>query len=216
MKNDQGETTGYDIAIEAADGSTTSLSVGTGEQLLKQIQQFANPQAVYDQGWADVNAARAAKLEAAQGELKHGRDLEVAQVKANSAADLAQQKGSMQLQNGIALENAKHVNRVNLEAMKAQAGLMWKKGAAPQEAFRQIVTNLQKQAVDFQGRPTMSLQEIAAQARELVEMTYTPEQLAASPIGGQGQPVQKVPGGGAPGGKGVPVMDMQTGKIVYR
>lgn len=105
IKNSKGETTGYAITITGKDGKSQVLNVNKGEDMLNAVQRLADPQAVFKQGMADIQAVRQARLEMAKGELGHARNLEVAKVKANTAADM---------------ENLRQGNRLERDGIQAQ------------------------------------------------------------------------------------------------
>lgn len=201
VKGKDGSTIGYAITVKDAQGNENVLNVEKGEGMLRAMMPFVDPKSVYEAGWAEITAERNARLKAAQEEMKFKRDIYRDDRRALSQRDLAAQRDAASLDRTVIGKQMDQAMKREEMQLQQQAGMLYKKGASPEEAMRMLVTSMQSKFVDYEGRPTMSPDEMIARARAILEPIYKQNPMSQ--------------GIGAPQASGVPmVYDTQTGQMV--
>lgn len=227
IKNKSGETTGYAITVKGADGKEQVLNVNKGEDMLNAVQRLADPQAVFKQGLAEIQSAREARLAMAKGELDHARNLEVAQVKANSAAGMENLRQSNRLerdginaqrqavqptaieQKATGLMKVGESLGMSGEALKqfVAAGV----GAKSEDDFVKMATGLLSKQQDLYGNnkflslPPDQQQQQIQQLANTIKAARGAQQPMAGGIPAQGQPAMP---------RGATIIDTKTGQVV--
>ncbi len=232
---------GYDM-ITDKDGNTTGMTLKmknktTGEvfeQKINGTQDMLNmglaaldPRKAFEHRMATETAAAAAGYKVAledhktqNGMYRDGAKI-VAKAKADSAIE--NQKAGNALDRVVAGKEMDGANKVKVAEIRAGVGqgvnAAHKKGASAQEAHRLSMQAMLSKYVDYNGRPTMSVEEMNKIATESVEASFGKGALDQQhPMSGglpgttttQSQP----PAGGAAPAKGVMRLDMKTGQVL--
>lgn len=222
VKDKEGNITGFNVKMrDKASGEKRAVFVDR-EQLLNMGLTALSPPKMFEAMWARETASQKARTDAAAEvgkiNMQAQKEIAVEGVRQQGRVALedhkAQQPGLLgkkiadMRREGATPEQIQGV--MNAAALADDA---FKKGASPQEAKRQIMTNLSKQYVDYAGRPTKTPQEIAAEADEYIKVIYAGGSTAGAP--GEGAPAGNV-GSLGQAARGLPVLDTKTGKVVYR
>jgi hypothetical protein len=235
---------GYDL-IKDKDGNTTGVSLNlknkaSGEQY---VQKVNGTQDMLNMGIAALDPRKGFELHMAQqaAQLAAGAKANLETVKTNNGMIrdtnkiVVQTKARGQLEDQKAgnemdrLTTGKQMDAANKKQeleLRQTAGLLFKKGASPQEAHRMLMQGMSAKMVDFEGKPTMSPEELSQRATEMVEATYGKGALSGgNPLAGglpgtapqqwppkQGWSAQ--PGQSAAPVQGVTRLDTKTGQLL--
>lgn len=232
IKDKDGDTTGYAITIEAADGSTSVLNVNKGEEFLQQIQMLADPKSVYEMGWGQIEAGKQAQIDIAKSDYEHSQKLELEQVKGNNQLNLegVKTQGKMELegyksdldstQPSDIEKKGKGLQKIGTDilglqgdALKqfVQSGVL----AKSDDDFVKMATTLLSKQQDWDGNNKFLTLPPEQQQAQIQQLAGT---IKAAQSGSQpGQPQQPMAGGIPPQSGAKPrayKLDQRTGKMV--
>ena len=226
---------GYDL-VKDKDGNTTGLTLkmknkDTGESFAQTIHGqddmvqagigLLDPANAFKTTLAQQTARQTAQAKVAFEGIKtqYGmqRDNNKEVVKASAASALENQKAGNAEEKVRLTKQLEASNKKQELELKQTAGLLFKKGASPQEAHRMLVQGMNTKFVDYAGKPTMTPEEMSTRATEMVEATYGKGSLANPMSGGlPGTTTTQAPPpapAAAPGKRPVR-LDMTTGQVV--
>lgn len=222
IKDKDGNTTGVNLKLKNKDtGQLFTQAVNGTEDMMNLGIAALDPKKGFELNMARQVAkdASAAKIAEKGIDTQYGmiRDTNKVATKAAADAELENQKaGNKEADTRLTAQLAGDNKRKELE-MKATAGLLFKKGASPQEAHRMLVQGMNNKMVDYAGKPTMTPQEMSQRATQMVEETYGKGALANPMANGlPGTQTTQAPAR-APAAapvKGVVRLDTKTGQVV--
>lgn len=207
LKDDKGNITGVSLTLKGPDGKEFTQTVNGMEEAYRMGASLLSPENVFNVGWQEIQAAKKAQLTAANDERKFRQNVYRDERKFENQRALQTQRDDAALERTVTSKQMDAAAKKAEQEAKAATGELYRKGASPEEAKRQLVTTLARQYVDYSGRPTKSPAEIAAIADEYVAQIYGGKPQAQNPLAGG------ISGQAAP--KGTPmILDTKTGKLV--
>lgn len=244
VKDKDGNTTGLTLKMKNKEtGEVYAQTIHGQDDMVQAGIGLLDPANAFKTTLAQVQARQAAQakadLEGAKStnrmteksyavQAEHGSKVALQTQKDNTAMEraevLATGKVQQQTQKDDSamkrLERGKELEAANKKSelmLKHEAGVLFKKGASPQEAHRMLVQGMNAKYVDYQGRPTMTPAELSARATEMVEATYGKGALSggqSNPLSG-GMTTTQAPAPAAPAKtNGAVRLDMKTGQVV--
>lgn len=232
IKDKDGNVTGISLKMKNLTSGETFVQKVEGQEDMVNLGLAAlDPRKAFEHRMAlqTANATAQAKVNLEGVKTQYGmiRDNNKAKVKFDADAALQDRKAgdaeALQGKKDAAAKDrtvtGKNMDAANKQAelmLKQEAGLQYKKGASPEEAHRMLVQAMITKLVDYQGRPTLTPEQISARATELVEATYGKGALSgakANPMSG-GLPGAQPAAKPAAATKGAVRLDMKTGQVV--
>jgi hypothetical protein len=226
IKDKDGNTTGVNLKLKNKEtGQEFTQAVNGTDDMLNLGIAALDPRKGFELSMARQTArdASAAKIAEKGMDAQYGmlRDTNKEVVKAKAQSALQDQKAGDKEAEVRLTKQLEGENKQKELETRATAGLLYKKGASPQEAHRMLVQSMAGKFVDYAGKPTMSPGEMSAIATQMVEETYGKGALANPMANGlPGTQTTQAPGvapaarpAAAPG-KGVVRLDTKTGQVL--
>jgi hypothetical protein len=218
LKDDAGNVTGFTIKMkDKSTGKETEMPLGTEE--LVNLGMTHNPQALFDTVYQNQQLANKARLDDAQDQRKHDREqtgkieMETLKAQLKDAGEQARFDRNIN-----ALREAGYSTEFIQRAMPSLLGVdtegPYRKGASPEEMARMLHQERMSNDYNYQNMSP-------AEQRQALEADMRMIQGVATMFGG-GQAAPQPPSGPAPAtpagqaAQGIPVLDTQTGQIIYR
>lgn len=224
IKDKDGNTTGMTLKMKnKASGEVFTQNINGTQDILNMGLAALDPRKAFEHRLAQDAAATANQYKVAFEGVKNQygmvRDNNKAVVKAAADSALEDKKSGNAMERVVTGKELDGANKVKVAEIRAAAGELFKKGASPQEAHRMLVQGMNGKFVDYNGKPTMTPEEMSQRATEMVEATYGAGALSQP----QGRPPANTLSAGLPGAnpqaqatpvKGAVRYDTKTGQLL--
>lgn len=217
MKDADGNLTGFEVEFfdKNTEKTYTQTFQGSDDLLRSAIQSFSPAQA-FEFAWSEYQAGQKFESDRALLDYKHGQNLELIGARAAADNTATTNKTAQELSTKLGVLKQWGFNDAQIKELVPELlGVGDRKGVSLADTRRMVWDTLMKSDLSFAKRPPE--EQAAAVDQVLTIIGAGGAMPSGNPAaGGIGIAEPGVPSAGVPGpGNGVPVLDTETGEIVY-